>query len=526
MDHGISNTSFAASLESNSPSFQDDESSVSGDSTEALELLLGGITIEDLSPDAWENESNHGEDDETVPAVNANGTCANAPAKKETAPKRYTIRSTNEMTEGDTDPIFFHAYKCTPNGRVQRPSVQVVDLSAFQRGNILITTAAIPRGETIYTERAAIESQIPEKDEEGRINFAVRACQHCFRSLAPVSSCQTLTDSAPLPLPDLWPVPAFDFENDISAPALPIRRDRYGRVVCKTCHACFCSEHCRTEQIHVFGSCCTRTKALTALPTIKNSDRQVQSAVALAVCMFGMSLHHYRRTGSCDGTALDGLCGDAKDIAELELGMAEQDSEGRETCSLKPVYTRLIELFDMTDKEQSVRSLQDLHEMASKAARNGVGIRTQSPFKTYYASLLRQAGGRGSDKHEQLMVEVANALGSDDGNLERGMDRVVEERVAPEVVALFPLTARMNHSCAPNAEVRSQEFVDCHMNLVAKRDIAAGEELLISYIGVGPSVGRKSRYRRRRELQAKYLFWCECRECQQETSSPSSATDV
>lgn len=522
MDHGISATNCAA-MENNNPSFQDDESSASEDSKEALELLLGGIALEDLSPDAWENESHHDEDDETVVrAVNANGTCVNVPMKNESAPKRYNIRSSKEMIESDTDPIFLHAYKCTPNGRVQRPSVQVVDLSAFERGSGLIATTAIPRGETIYTERAAIASQIPERDEESCINFAVRACQHCFRSLEPVASCQTLTDSAPLPLPDLWPVPAFDFEND--APEQPIRRDRYGRVVCKTCQACFCSEHCRSEQINVFGSCCTRTRALTALPTLQGSDGKVQSAIALAVCMFGMSLHHYRRMDSHDGTALDGLCGDAKDITGLELGTSEQDSEGRESCNLKLVYTRLVEVFDMTYKEQSVLTLQALHEMASKAARNGVGIRTQSPFKTYYASLLRQAGGRGSDKHEQLMVDVAKALGSDDGNLERGMDRVVEERVAPEVVALFPLTARMNHSCEANAEVRSQEFVDCHMNLVAKRDIAAGEELLISYIGVGPSVGRKSRYRRRRELQAKYLFWCECQECQQEASTPSSAT--
>jgi hypothetical protein len=516
MDHGISNTSCAA-MESNKSSFQDDESSASGDSTEALELLLGGITLEDLSPDAWENESQHDDDDETVPAVDANGTCINAPVKRESAPKRYSITSPNEMTESGTDPIFLHAYTCTPNGRVERPSVQVVDLSAYERGNGLIATRAIPRGETIYTERAAIASQIPEKDEEGNVNFAVRACQHCFRSLAPVASCQTLTDSAPLPLPDLWPVPAFGFEDEVLE--LPIRRDRHGRVVCKTCQACFCSEHCRSEQINVFGSCCTRTRALTALPTTQDSDAHVQSAVALAVCIFGTSLHHYRRTGSRDGTVLDGLCGDAKDIVGLELGMLEQGSEGRETRSLKAVFTRLVELFDMTDKEQSVLNLQNLHEIAAKVARNGVGIRTQSPFKTYYASLLRQGGGRGSSKHEQLMVDVAKALGSDDGNLERGMDRVVEERVAPEVVALFPLTAMMNHSCAPNAEVRSQEFVDCHMNLVAKRDIAAGEELLISYIGVGPSVGRKSRYRRRRELQAKYLFFCECDECQQETSN-------
>lgn len=513
----------------NNLSFQDDDSSESGDEKDGLEFLLGGLALEDLSPDAWENESHHDDDDDETHQANTNGTRVKVIPTKESAPKRYAVSS---FVEGDTDqdPIFRHAYSssyCTRGGSCTRPSVQVVDLSEFGQGNGLIATVAIPRDQTIFTERAALACQIPQRDEEGGSTgsvelFDVRACQNCFRSLEPAASCQSLTDSPALPMPHLWPIPNFDFdvEDDTATPEeLPIRRDKYGRVACKSCQTCFCSEHCRSEQIDQFGSCCTRTRALEALLTMQELDgQQVQSAVALAVCMFGMSLQHYRRTGSRDGTSLHALCGDAKDVTALELGIMEQDS----TYSLQPVYNHLLKLFDMTDQEQSVLSSPDLHEMAAQAARNGVGIRTQSPFKTYYTSLVRQAGERGSSKREQLMTDVAKALGSDGGNLERGMDRLVEEKVAPEVVALFPLTARMNHSCAPNAQVRSQEFVDCRMDLVATRDIGPGEEILISYIGGGPSVGRKSRYRRRRELQAKYLFMCECDECQQEISTSSS----
>lgn len=83
------------------------------------------------------------------------------------------------------------------------------------------------------------------------------------------------------------------------------------------------------------------------------------------------------------------------------------------------------------------------------------------------------------------------------------------------MVALFSLTARINHSCDPRAEVRSEEFVDCRIDLVAKREILAGEEITISYINVGRTAGgsARDRTRRMRELRAKYLFECDCALC-------------
>lgn len=110
------------------------------------------------------------------------------------------------------------------------------------------------------------------------------------------------------------------------------------------------------------------------------------------------------------------------------------------------------------------------------------------------------------------MQQVAMVLSNGTKNqLERGMDRLIDEQVAPWITGIFVLTAHLNHSCEPNAMVVSQEFVDAHVDLVAKRDILAGEEILISYIqGVE---NQKSTHQRRRELEAKYLFTCGCRKC-------------
>lgn len=86
---------------------------------------------------------------------------------------------------------------------------------------------------------------------------------------------------------------------------------------------------------------------------------------------------------------------------------------------------------------------------------------------------------------------------------------------AVQIAGLFTLTARINHSCDPCAELRGGEFVDCTVDLVSRRDIEAGEEISISYINIGKTAGRAAtdRNRRRRELKARYLFDCDCTKC-------------
>ena len=173
--------------------------------------------------------------------------------------------------------------------------------------------------------------------------------------------------------------------------------------------------------------------------------------------------------------------------------------------------------------------------LCSKAARNGFGIRPQSPFQSYYAGIVRSSLYRGSAQHVKLQNQVANALfgcASSDAQFHRGMDRMIDERVCPEVVALYPLTSRINHSCVPNCEVRSQQYIDCTIDVVATQDIKIGEEITISYIyGTGGSFAnsngentlnysttkrqrnQKTTHRRQQELYAKYLFHCDCFLC-------------
>lgn len=113
------------------------------------------------------------------------------------------------------------------------------------------------------------------------------------------------------------------------------------------------------------------------------------------------------------------------------------------------------------------------------------------------------------------------------------MDRQVNDRVSVDVVAIMPLTARINHSCCQeqlpggknsdndtatgliNAQVMSQVFVDARIDLVATRNIRAGQEILISYLGTPGALGVRNRNTQQRQeaLQSKYLFQCDCPRC-------------
>ena len=74
--------------------------------------------------------------------------------------------------------------------------------------------------------------------------------------------------------------------------------------------------------------------------------------------------------------------------------------------------------------------------------------------------------------------------------------------------ALYPTVACANHSCAPNAEAR---FVHgtTRLRLVALRNIAAEEEITISYIDENETGSRMER----REALRDYRFVCDCSLC-------------
>ena len=93
------------------------------------------------------------------------------------------------------------------------------------------------------------------------------------------------------------------------------------------------------------------------------------------------------------------------------------------------------------------------------------------------------------------------ASGGDAGSVLRAAER------APGAgTALFEAASLLNHSCEPNLGVALSP--GAHLSLFASRDVAAGEELTISYVDAGLDVDT-----RRRALRHGYGFECRCARC-------------
>lgn len=80
---------------------------------------------------------------------------------------------------------------------------------------------------------------------------------------------------------------------------------------------------------------------------------------------------------------------------------------------------------------------------------------------------------------------------------------------------LYVLHSHINHSCAPNVSVRhlDQRTALSRITLLARRDIAPGEELLITY--VNPELPLEQR---RRQLMEWGFGKCMCERCTKEES--------
>ena len=78
---------------------------------------------------------------------------------------------------------------------------------------------------------------------------------------------------------------------------------------------------------------------------------------------------------------------------------------------------------------------------------------------------------------------------------------------------LYTLHSHMNHSCSPNVSVRhlDQRTALSRITVIAKRDIAVGEELVVTY--VDPSLGLRER---RSQLVAWGVGQCDCERCRVE----------
>lgn len=85
-------------------------------------------------------------------------------------------------------------------------------------------------------------------------------------------------------------------------------------------------------------------------------------------------------------------------------------------------------------------------------------------------------------------------------------------------VAISPVVALANHSCAPNAVVvfPNGPLKPDGMHIVAIADIAPGEEVLTAYVDIA-----NPRRIRQMELKERYFFDCQCALCERPKQEPT-----
>ncbi|CAL1544865.1 unnamed protein product [Lymnaea stagnalis] len=103
-----------------------------------------------------------------------------------------------------------------------------------------------------------------------------------------------------------------------------------------------------------------------------------------------------------------------------------------------------------------------------------------------------------------------------------GMIKYLSDR-PPEAqfAAMCPLHACSNHSCFNNSEVCDLDINGRPgIQMIARRDIKKGEEILITYIDTSmPKLLRKA------WLYKSFNFWCSCQRCQFEGEQPNECTN-
>lgn len=88
--------------------------------------------------------------------------------------------------------------------------------------------------------------------------------------------------------------------------------------------------------------------------------------------------------------------------------------------------------------------------------------------------------------------------------------------------ALYSTQSKINHSCVPNAQATFPHS-DHTLALVALSDIAAGDEICISYLD--ECALERSRHSRQKELKENYLFVCRCGKCEAQSGDADVTSD-
>lgn len=375
----------------------------------------------------------------------------------------------------------------------------------------MYATRAYRAGETVFEEKPFVSAQFA-----WNAGLKYRACEYCLRPLETASEnvARLANDaSIELPHPDCCPT-----------------TERRTIAACPHCAVEYCSEDCRNEAAQRYHcAVCPMTQSQSArdaaehpLHVLIDAWKKIHyppetCSIMLLVKLVGM---YQQSTGLRREEFLATLrdfqnkvVNETDRIAHKMLGANFE----QQLAELYPLYCRAFA--GPANRHPDV----DLGELLSPAAfktlfaivgTNGQGLGT-SPFAVWVK--------RVTEKAKQLPQDEQLALDSLIDDVYEQLDNVSGMQfINNEGSALYGTQSKINHSCRPNAQP-TFPYSDHTMVLEALRDIAAGEEIHISYLD--ECALQQSRHSRQRDLRENYLFQCQCEKCVEQRDQPDVTSD-
>lgn len=181
---------------------------------------------------------------------------------------------------------------------------------------------------------------------------------------------------------------------------------------------------------------------------------------------------------------------------------------GRDKAALcRESAALLARLFAMDGAESAFFQERRWSELMGAVLLNGQDRSPPSPYDLHRELVCGLADGeaRMADFEKNLLQTTQLSDVADLSHSSRGQ-------------GIYGVGCLFNHSCDPNLNVQYAAVNDETLSVVALRDVAAGEELTISYIDTSlPYMVRQQ------QLYEHYLFECRCARCVRESGEAQTA---
>ena len=399
-------------------------------------------------------------------------------------------------------------------------------------GRGVFATRAFERGECVMIERALVGAQHEENVKHAR------ACENCHRYVGTVSSAvgrrllEKYANAAPPK-----PTTREDLVKLASGEATLPGADAFdGPREVGCLGACarnvYCSEACASEAWRERESLmCPGEKGMAtnkrALDEFYAHARETNDIFVLAakavatMCARASRASARDRDDGSSGKEIERDASAAEDFARLPFAVVanapwwesvatphdceDERAEMEFRTTLRTLAQDSLDLLRSAWGETANAwprffTLETYGRLIGAFELNNLELVVESPVENYFLAI--DAAPDGEEK--RAAMRVTQPL----------LDALDTEYDIPLLgSALFSVQSGFNHDCDPNCEpMKGEEDIDGACVIIARRDIAAGEELTISYVSDEAS---KSRDERNDEL-CDYGFVCRCERCENE----------